>query len=90
MWRPRVVLKGETRPSVSQQWRYGTFTDVSEKGRPFGDKSAYYGLASLFIDVNDDGKPDLLVADDFDAETISISTRATAPSRTRATPPVMR
>jgi hypothetical protein len=41
----------------------GTFTDVSEKaGVP--DKNAYYGLASLFIDVNDDGKPDLLVAND--------------------------
>jgi hypothetical protein len=41
----------------------GTFTDVSEKAG-VGDKSAYYGLASLFIDVNGDGKPDLLVADD--------------------------
>ncbi len=41
----------------------GTFTDVSEKAG-VGDKSSYYGLASLFIDVNDDGRPDLLVADD--------------------------
>ena len=41
----------------------GTFTDVSEKAG-VSDKNAYYGLASLFIDVNDDGKPDLLVADD--------------------------
>jgi hypothetical protein len=41
----------------------GTFTDVSEK-TGVSDKSGYYGLASLFIDVNDDGKPDLLVADD--------------------------
>ena len=29
-----------------------------------GDKNTYFGLASLFIDVNGDGKPDLLVADD--------------------------
>jgi enediyne biosynthesis protein E4 len=41
----------------------GTFSDVSEKAG-VADKSGYYGLASLFIDVNDDGKPDLLVADD--------------------------
>jgi enediyne biosynthesis protein E4 len=41
----------------------GTFTDVSEKAG-VADKNAYYGLSSLFIDVNDDGKPDLLVADD--------------------------
>jgi hypothetical protein len=41
----------------------GTFTDVSE-ATGTGDKSAYYGLASLFIDVNNDGKVDLLVADD--------------------------
>ena len=41
----------------------GTFTDVSEKAG-VSDKSLYYGLASLFIDINGDGKPDLLVADD--------------------------
>jgi hypothetical protein len=41
----------------------GTFTDVSEKAG-VADKPGYYGLASLFIDVNGDGKPDLLVADD--------------------------
>ena len=35
----------------------GTFTDVSEKAG-VADKGGYYGLASLFIDVNDDGKPD--------------------------------
>jgi enediyne biosynthesis protein E4 len=41
----------------------GTFTDVS-KATGTGDTSDYYGLASLFIDVNNDGKVDLLVADD--------------------------
>ena len=41
----------------------GTFTDVSE-ATGTADKQGYYGLASLFIDVNNDGKVDLLVADD--------------------------
>ena len=41
----------------------GTFTDVSE-ATGTGDKPGYYGLASLFIDVNGDGKVDLLVAND--------------------------
>ncbi len=41
----------------------GTFTDVSEKAG-VADKNAYYGLASAFVDVNNDGKPDLVVAND--------------------------
>ncbi|HEX7158945.1 MAG TPA: CRTAC1 family protein [Edaphobacter sp.] len=41
----------------------GTFTDVSEKAG-VADTSGYYGLASVFIDINNDGKPDLLVAND--------------------------
>jgi enediyne biosynthesis protein E4 len=41
----------------------GTFTDVSAKAG-VADKERFYGLASLFIDVNGDGRPDLLVADD--------------------------
>ncbi len=41
----------------------GTFTDVSDKAG-VSDHSTYYGLASLFIDVNNDGRVDLLVADD--------------------------
>jgi enediyne biosynthesis protein E4 len=41
----------------------GRFTDVSERAG-VSDKPGYYGLASLFVDLNDDGKPELLVADD--------------------------
>ena len=41
----------------------GTFTDVSEKAGVHG-ANAYYGLAAVFADLNDDGKPDLAVADD--------------------------
>ena len=41
----------------------GTFTDVSEKAG-VADKPGYYGLSSLFIDIDNDGKVDLLVADD--------------------------
>lgn len=41
----------------------GTFTDVTVKAG-VEDKGRFYGLASLFIDVNNDGRPDLLVAND--------------------------
>jgi hypothetical protein len=41
----------------------GTFTDVSVKAG-VSDPNAYFGVASLFVDVNGDGKLDLLVADD--------------------------
>ena len=41
----------------------GTFTDVSAKAG-VSDPPGYYGLVSLFVDLNDDGKPDLLVAND--------------------------
>jgi hypothetical protein len=41
----------------------GTFTDVSEKAG-VADAPAYYGLSSLFVDINNDGKVDLLVGDD--------------------------
>jgi hypothetical protein len=41
----------------------GTFTDVSEKAG-VGDPDRYYGLGALFADVNNDGKVDLLVAND--------------------------
>ncbi len=41
----------------------GTFTDVSEK-LGVSNLERYYGLGALFVDVNNDGKPDLAVADD--------------------------
>jgi hypothetical protein len=41
----------------------GTFTDVSKK-LGVDDPAGFFGLASLFVDVNNDGKVDLLVAND--------------------------
>jgi hypothetical protein len=41
----------------------GTFTDVSAKAG-VSDPRGYYGLASVFVDVDDDGWIDLLVAND--------------------------
>ena len=41
----------------------GTFTDVSEKAG-VADHKAFYGLASVFVDVDDDGWVDLVVAND--------------------------
>lgn len=41
----------------------GTFTDVSEKAK-VSDSNRYYGLTAVFADVNNDGKVDLMVAND--------------------------
>ncbi|MBI3474362.1 MAG: CRTAC1 family protein [Acidobacteria bacterium] len=41
----------------------GTFTDVS-KAAGLDDASGYYGLGLVWSDFNDDGKPDLFIADD--------------------------
>ncbi len=41
----------------------GTFTDVSEKAG-VADAKRYYGLTAVFADVNNDGKVDLMVAND--------------------------
>jgi hypothetical protein len=41
----------------------GTFTDVSVKAG-VSDPNKYYGFTSVFVDINNDGKPDLLVVND--------------------------
>jgi enediyne biosynthesis protein E4 len=41
----------------------GTFTDVSEKAG-VADANRYYGLTAVFADVNNDGRVDLVVAND--------------------------
>jgi enediyne biosynthesis protein E4 len=41
----------------------GTFTDVSVKAG-VSDSPGYFGLTSVFADLNGDGRPELLVADD--------------------------
>jgi hypothetical protein len=41
----------------------GTFTDMSKKAG-VSDPQGYYGLASVFVDVDDDGWVDLVVAND--------------------------
>jgi hypothetical protein len=41
----------------------GTFTDVSGKAG-VNDPNGYYGLSSAFVDLNNDGKLDIIVAND--------------------------
>ncbi|GAA3764433.1 CRTAC1 family protein [Terriglobus aquaticus] len=41
----------------------GTFVEVSEQAH-VADKPGYYGLASLFVDLDGDGLPELLVGND--------------------------
>ena len=55
-------LKGE-RDHLFHNNGDSTFTDVSDKAG-VGDAKGYYGLAAVFADVNNDGKPDLIVAND--------------------------
>jgi enediyne biosynthesis protein E4 len=42
----------------------GTFTDVSVKAGVADAVNRYYGLTPVFVDVNNDGRPDLIVAND--------------------------
>jgi hypothetical protein len=42
----------------------GTFTDVSVKAGVSDQTNRYYGFTPVFVDVNNDGKLDLVVADD--------------------------
>jgi enediyne biosynthesis protein E4 len=41
----------------------GTFTDVSEKAG-VSDENRYYGFSSTFVDIDNDGKVDLVVSND--------------------------
>jgi enediyne biosynthesis protein E4 len=50
----------------------GTFTDVSAKAG-VADPNKYYGFTSIFVDVNNDGRPDLVVANDSMANYLYIN-----------------
>ena len=50
----------------------GTFTDVSVKAG-VSDPNAYYGFTAVFVDVNNDGKVDLLVANDSEPNYLYIN-----------------
>jgi hypothetical protein len=50
----------------------GRFTDVSKKAG-VSDSDAYYGFTAIFVDVNNDGRPDLLVANDSEPNYLYIN-----------------
>jgi hypothetical protein len=50
----------------------GTFTDVSVKAK-VSDPGNYYGFTAIFADVNNDGKVDLLVANDSEPNYLYIN-----------------
>jgi hypothetical protein len=50
----------------------GTFTDVSVKAG-VEDKNDFYGFSAIFLDINGDGKPDLVVANDSEPNYLYIN-----------------
>jgi hypothetical protein len=50
----------------------GTFTDVTVKAG-VEDKERYYGFTAIFVDINDDGKPDLVVGNDSEPNFLYIN-----------------
>ena len=50
----------------------GTFTDVTVKAG-VEDKELYYGFAVIFVDINGDGKPDLVVGNDSEPNFLYIN-----------------
>jgi hypothetical protein len=64
-------LKGEP-DHLFHQNADGTFTDVSVKAG-VSDPGAYYGFTATFVDVNNDGRVDLLVANDSEPNYLYIN-----------------
>ncbi len=50
----------------------GTFTDVTVKAG-VEDKGRYYGFTPIFVDINGDGKPDLVVGNDSEPNFLYIN-----------------
>ncbi|HEY3625462.1 MAG TPA: CRTAC1 family protein [Terracidiphilus sp.] len=50
----------------------GTFTDVTRKAG-VEDKDRYYGFTAIFVDINNDGKPDLVVGNDSEPNYLYIN-----------------
>ena len=50
----------------------GKFTDVTVKAG-VEDKDKYYGFTSIFVDINNDGKPDLVVGNDSEPNFLYIN-----------------
>ena len=50
----------------------GTFTDVTKQAG-VEDKDRYYGFTAIFLDINGDGKPDLVVGNDSEPNFLYIN-----------------